>query len=60
MNLLRGWGIEVAAITGLITQSPLSMREAEAVTGVRCWTAAEIQQGDLVGRGVKDAGRDGP
>lgn len=49
MNLLRSLGIEVAAITGLITQSPLSMREAEAATGVRCRTAAELQRGELLG-----------
>ena len=47
VGLLRDWGIEPAAISGLISLSPLAMREAEVATGVRCYTAKELQQGDL-------------
>src|SRR5262249_23268807 len=37
---LREWGIEPAAVSGLISMSPLAMREAENATGVRCLTAS--------------------
>lgn len=47
VRLLRGWGIEPVAISGIISMSPLAMREAEAATKVRCVTAKEIQGGEL-------------
>ncbi len=47
ITALRDWGIEPAAVSGLISMSPLSMQEALEVTGVRCVTALELQSGDL-------------
>jgi hypothetical protein len=47
VGVLRRWGLEPAAISGLIAQSPLAMREAQAATGVPCLTARELQQGAL-------------
>ncbi|MHB8645549.1 MAG: P-loop NTPase family protein [Thermomicrobiales bacterium] len=45
--VLRGWGIEPLGITGLVTMSPLGVREVEASIGSRCLTARELQCGDL-------------
>jgi hypothetical protein len=42
-RLLRNWGLIPSAISGLVTMSPLGMREATEATGVRCLTAAELQ-----------------
>ena len=50
VGTLRDWGIEVAGISGLISMSPLGIREVEAATGVRCLTAGELQQGHLNAR----------
>ena len=47
IGLLREWGVEPVAISGLVTMSPLAMQEATAATGVRCLTAAEFQGGAL-------------
>lgn len=47
VNTLRGWGIEPVAISGVISQSPLAMQEAMAVTGVQCLTADALQSGCL-------------
>src|SRR5262245_41483960 len=46
-ELLHRYGIEPLALTGLLTMSPLGMREASAVTGLQCFTAAELQRGIL-------------
>lgn len=47
VGVLRRWGIEVTAISGLISLSPLGMREAQVAAGVPCLTARELQQGKL-------------
>jgi hypothetical protein len=47
VRVLRGWGIEPVAISGIISMSPLAMREASAATKVRCLTAKELQCGEL-------------
>lgn len=47
LTVLRGWGIEPVAISGLISMSPLAMKEAEAATGIKCFTAQELQHGEL-------------
>ena len=39
---LRGLGHEVLAVTGLLTRSPLAIREAEAVTGLPVLTREEL------------------
>jgi hypothetical protein len=45
--ILRRWGIEPVALSGLLSQSPLGMREAGPSTGVPCLTARELQDGVL-------------
>ncbi len=47
IELLRRWHIEPLALSGLLTMSPLGMREASAVTGLPCVTAAELARGAL-------------
>ncbi len=47
VQLLRKWGIEPTAVSGLLTKSPLGMREVEAATGVATFTAKAIQAGAL-------------
>jgi hypothetical protein len=48
VGLLREWGIEPAAVSGLVSMSPLAMEEAAIATGVCCLTAADLQNGALV------------
>jgi hypothetical protein len=45
--VMRRAGIEPVVVSGLLTCSPLAMREAEAATGVRCMTAETIMMGAL-------------
>src|SRR5262245_12566561 len=52
VGLLREWGIEPAAVSGLMSQSPLAMQEATTATGVRCVTAADLQNGALADESV--------
>ena len=47
VRLLRKWGIEPVAISGILSMSPLAMREAQSATKVRCLTAKELQCGEL-------------
>ena len=47
LPILRRAGIEPVAVSGLLTCSPLAMREAEAATGVRCMTADALMLGAL-------------
>lgn len=47
VDLLRNWGIRPAAVSGLVSQSPLCVREVQAATGLPCLTAAELQGGRL-------------
>jgi hypothetical protein len=47
VHVFRDWGIEPLAISGLISMSPLGMREVRAATGIECVTAAELQRGEL-------------
>ncbi len=49
VSVLRGWDIRPAAISGILTASPLAMREAQAATGVRCLTAEQLACGALNG-----------
>src|SRR5262249_19334410 len=53
VTLLRQWGIEPAAVSGLISMSPLAMAEAAAATGLPCYTAQELQDGALNGAGPR-------
>jgi hypothetical protein len=47
VRLLRKWGIEPKAVSGVLSMSPLGIREAAEATGVPCFTAEELQQGVL-------------
>ena len=47
ISILRGWGIEPVAISGVISMSPLGMQEIEKATGVRCITASDLRRGKL-------------
>jgi hypothetical protein len=47
LQVLRGLGIEPAAISGRLSMSPLGVREAEVATGLRCLSAQVIQKGEL-------------
>lgn len=47
VRVLRSWGITPLAISGVISTSPLAMREAVTATGLQCLTAREIQAGKL-------------
>ena len=47
VQLLRGLGIQPAGVGGLVTMSPLAMREVTAAAELRCFTAAELQAGAL-------------
>ncbi len=47
VRLLREWNLEPLAVSGVVSMSPLGMRETEAVTGVACLTAGQLQSGKL-------------
>ena len=47
IQVLRGWNIEPLAISGVLSMSPLAVREAQAATGIQCLTARELQGGAL-------------
>ncbi len=47
VSLLRGWGVEPLAVSGVVSMSPLGIREVEAGTNLPCLTAGQIQSGHL-------------
>jgi hypothetical protein len=47
VNLLRSWHVEPLAVSGLVSMSSLSVREAEQATKLPCLTAAQLQNGEL-------------
>src|SRR5712692_2232667 len=47
VRVLRDWDLEPLALSGLVSMSPLSIREAQIATGVVCLTAKELQCGDF-------------
>ena len=47
VQMLRDWGIEPVAISGVIAMSPLGMREAREQTGLPCLTSGELKRGEL-------------
>jgi hypothetical protein len=50
ISVLRGWGIEPLAISGVVSMSPLGMNETQAATQLPCFTAGELQSGALNAR----------
>ena len=47
VRMMRNWGIEPVLISGVLTMSPLNVREAELATGLSCRTARDLQSGAL-------------
>ena len=47
VRMMRGWEITPIAISGVVSMSPLGIREAQAATGLPCLTARELQAGGL-------------
>ncbi len=47
VGMLRQWGIEPIAVSGVVSMSPLNIREVEAAVKLRCLTAKELQNGAL-------------
>lgn len=50
VTLLRSWGIEPLATSGIVSMGSLGTREAEAATQLKCYTANELQSGALNAR----------
>ncbi len=59
LRILRGRDIEPIAISGLVSRSPLAVREVRAATGVSCFTAGELESGILNERLVERAAQRG-
>jgi hypothetical protein len=47
VGMLRQWGIEPLAVSGVVSMSPLNIREVETAVKVRCLTGGELQNGAL-------------
>ena len=47
VGMLRQWGIEPLAVSGVVSMSPLNIREVETAVKLRCLTADELQDGGL-------------
>ena len=50
VEVLRKWAIEPLAISGVVSMSPLGVKEAQAATQLPCLTAGELQSGALNAR----------
>jgi hypothetical protein len=50
VSVLRGWGIEPLAISGVVSMGSLGIKEAQAATGLKCFSASELQSGALNAR----------
>ena len=50
VGVLRSWGIEPLAISGVVSMSPLGMRETQTATQLTCLSASELQCGALNAR----------
>ena len=47
VRVMRSWRITPLAISGVVSMSPLCVREAQAATAVPCLTASQLQAGEL-------------
>src|SRR4030081_10243 len=47
VRVLRKWGIEPVAISGIVSMSPLAIKETEIATHLPCLTAQGLQCGEL-------------
>ena len=50
VGVLRNWAIEPLAISGVVSMSPLGMKETQAATQLTCFSASELQAGALNAR----------
>ncbi len=50
VRVLRSWGIEHLAISGVVSMIPLGMKETQAATQLPCLSASELQSGALNAR----------
>jgi hypothetical protein len=57
VRLLRSWGIEPIAVSGLTSMSALSIKETEAATQLPCLTAEELECGHGIARFFQDSAR---
>src|SRR4030088_2859096 len=57
VRVMREWGIEPIAISGVVSMSPLGIRETQLATDLPCMTAHSLQCGELNPQllGVKSA-----
>ncbi len=53
VSVLRGWGIEPVALSGIISMSQLGIREVHAATDLPCLTAQQLQCGDVLAQQLK-------
>ncbi len=47
VSILERWGIEPVAISGVVSMTPLGIRETQSATGLACFSASELQSGAL-------------
>jgi hypothetical protein len=47
VGVLRKWGIEPLAISGVVSMSALGIRETQTATELPCLTAQSLQSGEL-------------
>jgi hypothetical protein len=47
VSVLRSWGIEPLAISGVVSMGSLGIKEVQAATGLNCFSASELQSGAL-------------
>jgi hypothetical protein len=50
VGVLRRWAIEPLAVSGVVSMSPLGMKETQVATQLPCLTAGELQSGALNAR----------
>jgi hypothetical protein len=53
VSMLRSWGIEPIALSGLISMSSLGIQEVQTATGLPCLTAKQLQRGDVLTQRLK-------
>jgi hypothetical protein len=54
VSMLRKWQIEPLAVSGVISMSPLGIREIQAATGLQCLTAKQLQSGEAVAQQLRN------
>jgi hypothetical protein len=60
VGMLRQWGIEPLAVSGVVSMSPLNIREVEAAVKLCCLTASQLQNGELAALMELPASPSGP